>query len=75
MTDAGNYGHKTYFNSVDWAALERDHPVGKAFTSFATTISRDALRARQNTLGRRRFTAASGARRESHPATSGRSMI
>ena len=43
-------GHRTYFNSVDWAALERDHPIGDDFTKFATTISRDELRARQNAL-------------------------
>ena len=43
-------GHKTYFNSVDWAAMERDHPIGDAFTKMATTISRDELRNRQNTL-------------------------
>lgn len=43
-------GHRTYFNSVDWAAVEADHPVGDAFTKFVTTISRDALRARQEKL-------------------------
>ncbi len=43
-------GHRTYFNSVDWAALERDHPVGDDFTKFATTLSRDELRARQDKL-------------------------
>ncbi|MFN3959045.1 MAG: phenylacetate--CoA ligase family protein [Parvularculaceae bacterium] len=42
--------HCTYFNSVDWAAMERDHPVGDAFVKFVTTISRDELRARQSAL-------------------------
>jgi phenylacetate-CoA ligase len=46
MTAASD-GHRTYFNSVDWAALEAEHPVGEAFTRLATTISRDELRARQ----------------------------
>lgn len=50
MTDTSSDGHKTYFNSVDWSALERDHPVGDAFIRFATTVSRDELRARQNAL-------------------------
>lgn len=43
-------GHRTYFNSADWGAIERDHPIGDAFTKFATTISRDELQARQNAL-------------------------
>lgn len=43
-------GHKTYFNSVDWKALEEDHPVGDAFLKFATSVSRDELYARQNRL-------------------------
>lgn len=43
-------GHKTYFNSVNWAALEEDHPIGDAFVKLATSISRDELRARQNRL-------------------------
>ncbi|MEM6627007.1 MAG: phenylacetate--CoA ligase family protein [Pseudomonadota bacterium] len=42
--------HRTYFNSVDWAALERDHPIGDAFTQMATTLSRDELFARQDVL-------------------------
>ncbi|MBY0423618.1 MAG: hypothetical protein K2Q06_15040 [Parvularculaceae bacterium] len=49
MTD----GHRTYFNTVDWKALEADHPIGEAFLRLATTISRDELRARQNALFRR----------------------
>ena len=43
-------GHKTYFNSVDWNALQADHPIGDAFTRLATTLSRDELRARQDAL-------------------------
>lgn len=43
-------GHKTYFNAVDWDALQKDHPVGDDFTRFATTISRDELTAHQNRL-------------------------
>ena len=43
-------GHKTYFNSVDWAAMEREHPIGEAFTAFATQTSRDELRAHQEKL-------------------------
>jgi phenylacetate-CoA ligase len=46
-------GHRTYFNSVDWSVLQEEHPVGAAFTRFATTISRDELRARQNRLFQR----------------------
>ncbi|MBI1392758.1 MAG: phenylacetate--CoA ligase family protein [Alphaproteobacteria bacterium] len=46
-------GHRTYFNSVDWAALEADHPIGDKFTKLITTISRDELRARQEALFRR----------------------
>ena len=42
--------HRTYFNSVDWAVMERDHPIGDDFIKFATTVSRDELRAHQNTL-------------------------
>lgn len=43
-------GHRTYFNSVDWAAIQEDHPAGDGFTRLITTISRDELRARQNRL-------------------------
>lgn len=43
-------GHRTYFNSVDWTALEAEHPIGAAFAKFVTTISRDELRARQEAL-------------------------
>ena len=41
--------HNTYFNSVDWAALQRDHPVGDEFLSFAKK-SRDEIRAHQEGL-------------------------
>jgi phenylacetate-CoA ligase len=40
-------GHRTYFNSVDWAEVEAEHPIGEAFTRFVTSISRDELRALQ----------------------------
>lgn len=51
MTEsAAGDGHRTYFNSVDWSALEREQPIGDAFVRMATTLSRDALRARQNAL-------------------------
>lgn len=43
-------GHRTYFNSVNWAAMQEDHPVGDDFVQFATSVSRDELRARQNKL-------------------------
>jgi phenylacetate-CoA ligase len=42
--------HQTYWQSVDYPALVADHPIGDAFTRFATTTSRDALRAHQNRL-------------------------
>jgi phenylacetate-CoA ligase len=42
--------HQTYWQSIDYPALVADHPIGDAFTHFATTISRDALRAHQNRL-------------------------
>jgi phenylacetate-CoA ligase len=41
--------HRTYFNSVDWAALQADHPIGAAFEAFAKK-SRDELRAHQERL-------------------------
>jgi len=46
-------GHRTYFNSVDWATMEQEHPIGASFTKLATTISRDELHARQDTLFKR----------------------
>lgn len=46
MTD----GHRSYFNSVDWAAMQREHPIGEAFVEMATRLSRDELHARQNRL-------------------------
>jgi phenylacetate-CoA ligase len=42
--------HQTYWQSVDYPALVADHPIGDDFTRFATTTSRDALRAHQNRL-------------------------
>lgn len=47
---AAEDSHRTYFNSVDFAALQADHPIGAEFVKLATTISRDELRARQNRL-------------------------
>lgn len=41
--------HNTYFNSVDWAAMQADHPIGDAFVAFAKR-SKDELRAHQNRL-------------------------
>ncbi len=49
MSDA----HRHYLQEVDWRALERDHPIGDAFVSFATSISRDELFARQDALFQR----------------------
>ncbi len=45
MTD----GHNTYFNSVDWAAMQSDHPVGEDFIAFAQK-SCDEIRAHQEKL-------------------------
>ncbi len=45
MTD----GHNTYFNSVDWARMQEEHPVGDAFIAFAKK-SRDEIRAHQERL-------------------------
>jgi phenylacetate-CoA ligase len=42
--------HAAYWDSFDMAALRRDHPIGDEFTRLATQLSRDELRARQNTL-------------------------
>ena len=44
--------HKTYFNSVDWNALQEDHPIGDDFVSFAKK-SQDEIRAHQEKLFRR----------------------
>ena len=41
--------HNTYFNSVDWDALQKDHPIGDAFLEFAKK-SQDEIRAHQETL-------------------------
>jgi len=41
--------HRTYFNSVDWNALQADHPIGDDFIAVAK-LSRDEIRARQNVL-------------------------
>lgn len=42
-------GHSTYFNAVDWDALQADHPVGEGFVAFAKK-SRDELSAHQERL-------------------------
>ena len=44
--------HNTYFNSVDWSAMQADHPVGDAFLQFASK-SRDEIRAHQEKLFKR----------------------
>lgn len=49
MTDA----HRSYWQEIDFAAMVADHPIGDDFARLATTISRDELRARQETLFRR----------------------
>ena len=51
MTASGTHG--SYWQSIDLPAVLRDHPVGEDFIRLATTISRDALRARQDVLFRR----------------------
>jgi phenylacetate-CoA ligase len=43
-------GHRTYFNSADFAALLAEHPVGENFNKLVTALSRDELRARQERL-------------------------
>ena len=45
--------HGSYWQDIDFPAMLREHPIGDDFTRFATTISRDELRARQNVLFRR----------------------
>ncbi|MEM9705993.1 MAG: phenylacetate--CoA ligase family protein [Pseudomonadota bacterium] len=39
--------HQSYFHSIDWKALEAEHPIGALFASMVTSISRDELRAHQ----------------------------
>lgn len=41
--------HNTYFNSVDWTALQRDHPIGNDFLAFAGQ-SPDIIRHHQERL-------------------------
>lgn len=45
MTDA----HNTYFNAVDWSAMQADHPIGDDFVAFARQ-SQDEIRAHQEKL-------------------------
>lgn len=46
-------GHRSYFDTVDWAQLQRDHPIGDGFVRFARDTSQDALRAHQERLFQR----------------------
>ncbi|GGY38688.1 phenylacetate--CoA ligase family protein [Parvularcula lutaonensis] len=41
--------HRTYFNSVDWNALQEDHPIGEGFLAFAGK-SADEIRQHQERL-------------------------
>lgn len=41
--------HNTYFNSVDWNALQKTHPIGSEFIAFAKK-SRDEIRSHQEKL-------------------------
>jgi len=41
--------HNTYFNSVDWDQLQKDHPIGDDFVEFAKK-SKDEIRAHQEKL-------------------------
>ncbi|MBI1188622.1 MAG: phenylacetate--CoA ligase family protein [Alphaproteobacteria bacterium] len=41
--------HRSYFDFADPRALAAEYPIGAAFETFARTISRDALRAAQET--------------------------
>lgn len=45
-------GHRTYFDSVDFAQMQKDHPIGEAWTAFATRVSRDEIFARQDAMFR-----------------------
>jgi phenylacetate-CoA ligase len=42
-------GHNNYFNSADFAQIQRDHPTGDAFLAFAKQDP-DAIRTHQNRL-------------------------
>ncbi|MEO1407038.1 MAG: phenylacetate--CoA ligase family protein, partial [Pseudomonadota bacterium] len=44
--------HRTYFDSVDWTELQKDHPIGDAFLAFARK-SRDEIRSHQEKLFQR----------------------
>lgn len=45
--------HRTYYDVVTPRALLQDHPVGDAFIHYATQVSRDEKRARQERLFQR----------------------
>ncbi len=40
----------SYFDAMDIARIREDHPIGEDFVRFATSVSRDELRARQDRL-------------------------
>lgn len=42
--------HQSYWRAIDFDQMLAEHPIGDDFTAFATTVSRDALRAHQNRL-------------------------
>lgn len=43
-------GHRSYWQDIDFDQLVREHPIGDAFTRYATQTSRDELRAHQERL-------------------------
>ena len=47
---------RTYFESFDAKQMLADHPIGHAFTSRYTTMSRDELRSIQDAQFRRLMT-------------------
>ena len=44
---------RSYFEAFDYRDLLSQHPIGDAFESFAKSVSRDELHARQDGLFRR----------------------
>lgn len=42
--------HQSYWRSIDFDQMLAEHPIGDDFVAFATSVSRDALRAHQNKL-------------------------
>ncbi|MEM8986931.1 MAG: phenylacetate--CoA ligase family protein, partial [Pseudomonadota bacterium] len=45
--------HKSYFTAADAEGIANDHPIGDDFLTFAKTVSRDELFARQDALFQR----------------------